>query len=553
MVISANFQTRARTIDHLGREQIADCPTAISELWKNSYDAYATSVSLNIFDGEIPVATLVDNGHGMSIEDVINKWLTVGTESKATNKEVPIEERNGIVDKREKQGQKGIGRLSCAALGSLMLLISKKKNNNYVACLLDWRLFENPFLMLNDISIPITEFNSKSELSNILPDMFDALMSNIWGDGKDASRDKRIESAWTAFSELETEQKKEITQLAIEKTAIDVYFTEKHFQSWPVWQNNSECGTAMFIADIHYDLTAQLSLESGSEAEGSELRAKERFIQTLNSFVNPFRRDDESKVSDFKTSVLVWNGNLQRLIIDEVRNFDITDFEQLEHIVEGNIDETGFFSGRVKAFGEWYENITIKPKTNYKTRIDTRFGPFFMRLGTFEVQKKNTTLSDEQHTKFDTIREQFGGVMVFRDHLRVMPYGREDNDFFEIEKRRTKNAGLYMFSNRACFGGVSITKEHNPNLRDKAGREGIIDNKASKIFREVVEHILVEVAKKFIGRSSHIREEKLEEINAKYNASKAEEDRKKLLKKELKRIKASIQNNINKLSLINNN
>ena len=55
MVISAAFQTRARTIDHLGREQIADCPTAISELWKNAYDAYARNVSLNIFDGNTPV------------------------------------------------------------------------------------------------------------------------------------------------------------------------------------------------------------------------------------------------------------------------------------------------------------------------------------------------------------------------------------------------------------------------------------------------------------------------------------------------------------------
>lgn len=54
MVISAAFQTRARTIDHLGREQIADCPTAISELWKNAYDAYARNVSLNIFDGNTP-------------------------------------------------------------------------------------------------------------------------------------------------------------------------------------------------------------------------------------------------------------------------------------------------------------------------------------------------------------------------------------------------------------------------------------------------------------------------------------------------------------------
>ena len=64
---SASFKTRARTIDHLGREQIADCPTAISELWKNSYDAYSKSVTLHIMDGKIPVACIVDDGHGMDM------------------------------------------------------------------------------------------------------------------------------------------------------------------------------------------------------------------------------------------------------------------------------------------------------------------------------------------------------------------------------------------------------------------------------------------------------------------------------------------------------
>ncbi|QIB80666.1 ATP-binding protein [Enterobacter sp. T2] len=368
MVISATFQTRARTIDHLGREQIADCPTAISELWKNAYDAYARNVSLNIFDGNIPVATLVDDGHGMSIDDVVNKWLTVGTESKATNNDVPLEDKNGIPQDRVKQGQKGIGRLSCAALGSLMLLVSKKLNKPYVACLLDWRLFENPYLMLNDINIPITEFDTKEELSLILPSMFDALLSNVWGSGKDRLRDERIEQAWRLFSELEEREKKESTKNSIEKTVIDAYFDERHFLSWPVWGKNEEHGTAMFIAGIHDDLIAQLSNDSGSEAEGSEVRAKERFIQTLNSFVNPFRRDNEEKITDFQTSVIAWNGDLQRFIIDEVRNFDISNFDQLEHIVEGDIDETGLFKGRVKAFGDWYENITIKPKTAYKTR-----------------------------------------------------------------------------------------------------------------------------------------------------------------------------------------
>lgn len=544
MVISANFQTRARTIDHLGREQIADCPTAISELWKNAYDAYAKNVTLNIFDGMVPVATLVDDGHGMSLDDVVNKWLTVGTESKAVKNDVPVSDRNGIEKIRVKQGQKGIGRLSCAALGSLMLLVSKKKDQSYIACLLDWRLFENPYLMLNDINIPIIEFNSREELKIILPNMFDALLGNVWGDNKDKIRDSRIEKAWEAFSDLEKSENKELTKEAIEKTVINTYFEDRHFLSWPVWLDNSKHGTAMFIAGINDDLLAHLSSDSGSESEGTEARAKERLIQTLNSFVNPFRRENEEKITDFQTSVIAWNGNLQRYIIDEVRNFDISNFDQLEHIVEGNIDETGCFEGRVKAFGDWYENIIIKPKSSYKTRKDTRFGSFFLRLGTFEVQKKNTTLSDEQHSTFDKIRELFGGVMVFRDHLRVMPYGREDNDFFEIEKRRSKNAGMYMFSNRACFGGVCITKDNNPNLRDKAGREGIIDNKASKLFREVVEHILVQVAKKFLGRYSTIRDEKLEEINARHNALKADEDRKKLLRKEQKRIKLAIQRDL---------
>jgi len=39
MVEIVSFRARARTVDHLGREQIADCPTAVSGLWKNAYDA----------------------------------------------------------------------------------------------------------------------------------------------------------------------------------------------------------------------------------------------------------------------------------------------------------------------------------------------------------------------------------------------------------------------------------------------------------------------------------------------------------------------------------
>ena len=41
----AQFKTRARALDLLGRQQIAGIPTAINELIKNAHDAYADGLS----------------------------------------------------------------------------------------------------------------------------------------------------------------------------------------------------------------------------------------------------------------------------------------------------------------------------------------------------------------------------------------------------------------------------------------------------------------------------------------------------------------------------
>ncbi|MGP2492646.1 ATP-binding protein [Mesorhizobium sp. PUT5] len=152
-VASQTFATRARTIDHLGREQIADCPTAVSELWKNSWDAYARNVRLRVFPEEAPVAVLTDDGHGMRQRDLFERWLVIGTESKISDaRPTPPDDRNGLPI-RARQGQKGIGRLSSAKLGSILLLITKHRSEDYVAALIDWRMFENPYVNLSDVAV----------------------------------------------------------------------------------------------------------------------------------------------------------------------------------------------------------------------------------------------------------------------------------------------------------------------------------------------------------------------------------------------------------------
>jgi hypothetical protein len=99
---------KLRLCPAFGREQIADCPTAASELWKNAWDAYARNVRLRIFAEESPVAVLTDDGHGMQKSDLFERWLIIGTESKVSDiKPTPMEDRNGLAV-RPRQGQKGI-------------------------------------------------------------------------------------------------------------------------------------------------------------------------------------------------------------------------------------------------------------------------------------------------------------------------------------------------------------------------------------------------------------------------------------------------------------
>ena len=65
----------------LGRQQIANVSTAISELFKNAYDAYANDAEVDYFRSD-KLLVIRDNGVGMTPEEFEERWLVLGTESK---------------------------------------------------------------------------------------------------------------------------------------------------------------------------------------------------------------------------------------------------------------------------------------------------------------------------------------------------------------------------------------------------------------------------------------------------------------------------------------
>src|SRR6185436_15329649 len=155
----AKFKTRARTVDMLGRQQIAGIPTAISELFKNAHDAYADRAEVDYYRND-RVFVLRDDGLGMTREEFEQRWLTIGTESKLVVETVlglpPIDPAK---KPRSILGEKGIGRLAIAAIGPQVLILTRAEREarllELVVAYIHWGLFELPGVDLDEIEVPV--------------------------------------------------------------------------------------------------------------------------------------------------------------------------------------------------------------------------------------------------------------------------------------------------------------------------------------------------------------------------------------------------------------
>ena len=126
-----------RHILTIGRDLIQDNYAAVLELVKNAYDADSPDVHIQFaaFPDRSGYSIVIsDHGHGMSREDVINKWMVPSTEDKRDREESP----NG----RTLQGSKGVGRYAASILGTDLLLETVTPEGEKTTVYLKWKAFE---------------------------------------------------------------------------------------------------------------------------------------------------------------------------------------------------------------------------------------------------------------------------------------------------------------------------------------------------------------------------------------------------------------------------
>ena len=166
--------------------------------------------------------------------------------------------------------------------------------------------------------------------------------------------------------------------------------------------------------------------------------------------------------------------------------------------MKGKIDEFGQFNGTVRI----YRNDPVKFVCNWpgaKGR-ETRCGPFSLKFGYLMGLSRESILEHDKHKELSDKCERYGGLYIYRDGIRILPYGNSDFDFLDVERRRAKAAKDAFFSYRRMAGYIALTHQKNITLNEKAGREGFRQNQAYRDFRAILMNLLDRLAREYFRK-----------------------------------------------------
>lgn len=504
------FRTKARAVDLLGKGQIADLPTAITELWKNGYDAYADNLRADLykhgFNGlKRSYFTISDDGKGMSSSDILDKWLVLGTDSKS-RADLDTESEDTLWKRpRVKAGEKGIGRLSVAYLGNPMLMLTKKLGYPLQAVFFDWRLLENYNLFLDDIIIPLKPIDNLNNTNEVLVNLKKEFLLNF-----EKEKDYNGKPIWEGKQlELKSDIISDTNECFLEAPILDNIIS--------FFKSDNSHGT-LFLVFNPIDQIIELSDKDEDNAD------EDSFVtSSLTGFTNPFK---ETSVN-IATNYFIHNqSETYDLLQSRGEFFKNSDFDLADVYLNGVFDGKGTFNGKIRIYDTTIDYVYTNPRKKDKRSV---YGSIPIELGYSPGEEKSSLLSEIQFTKLRNKLNEYGGLYIFRDDFRVLPYGRFNADFLGFEERRSKRAGTYYFSYRRMFGYLDLTRERNPDLKDKSSREGLINNSQYRAFTSDAINFFITLAQDFFATApkQSIFIDRKKEINDQNESLKADKEREK--------------------------
>lgn len=235
---------------------------------------------------------------------------------------------------------------------------------------------------------------------------------------------------------------------------------------------NSVTGTSILIELLH---------DSWSEADMIEMYTDLSFLTNdLGDSFDIFIQTDEYPEV---------NGKVEAATFDAAEFEMISDLNKDGAIVHRISHKSGFSIQREM---KWSEDVIGQPSL---ILIPPSCGSVHMSIRFYLTQEGLRGRSaNARETAYKRYIKSVRGIKIYRDDFLVKPYGVDNYDWLNLNPRKMRHnegvlqakIGDYRIANHQLIGKIKISRLENPNLQDRANREGLIDNQAFKDLKKFV-------------------------------------------------------------------
>ena len=193
------FKMHPRVFAALGADLVTNDVVAVIELVKNSYDAFAKNVWIrfgNVEQGATYIE-IKDDGFGMNRDTIENVWCLVATPFRHNNP-YTISDNN----KRRVSGEKGLGRLSVARLGSKLSMLTKSKDEVCWKVELDWGNITGAD-SIESCHVLCSEYNEEAPFKSSGTSVRILNLRSIWDSGMINDLQENLARLISPFSKVE--------------------------------------------------------------------------------------------------------------------------------------------------------------------------------------------------------------------------------------------------------------------------------------------------------------------------------------------------------------
>jgi len=500
------FAVSAKMARLIGRENISDVQGALIELIKNTYDADASCVYVDIdmpfpsvpqsmsFDCAIRVfgtegvseilsyyergnsafekkitlnneqerqlerllfsknrISVIDNGHGMGYSEISSAWMNIGTSGKTVRKASP--------KGRIYTGSKGIGRFALDKLSMKTTVFTQRSSKSLYKWSIDWEQFETAS-MLDEIVANIDTCSSDfMDLAvNLAGKRIKTFGDHDWSTGTLIQLCPTREPWTPSFYEAFNRNLKSLYPQTGE-SQFDVYVYNHYYPEY------SYANDRFSLRDSEYDYKITATFDGEKDLK-----------------ITLHRNEADTR----KRTVTVKFGEVSQ-------NIAIGSFWAREKFKEQYYRRDDY----AKAI-DWTYDATTLLRESPAALAD--IGPFetelyFIKLDNSNVEFTKPVVSSRRRK----IRDNYSGIKLYRDGFKVRPYGEEGSgyDWLGLGGRQQRSpasvshpGGSWRVVPYQISGAVYITRDENPNLTDMANREGLAINGAYSGFVKMLIKII---------------------------------------------------------------